>query len=65
MSTPNELSQAVIWERSYSRNFPLRPLQISLHLLGGLHPILEVGAGGLETALCAGLQFEQFAVFGV
>jgi len=43
----------------------LRPVQIPLDLLGGLHAVGEVGTRALETPLRECLQLEQFAVFGV
>ncbi len=43
----------------------LRPVQIALDLLGGLHAVGEIGARAFETALGERLQFEQFAVFRV
>ncbi len=43
----------------------LRPVQIALDLLGGLHAVGEVGAGAFKTPLRKGLQLEQLAVFGV
>lgn len=43
----------------------LRPVQIPLHLLGGVHAVCEIRSRGFETALGEGLEFEQFAVFRI
>ena len=43
----------------------LRPLQIPLYLLGGLHAVRKVSLHGCEPRPRARLQLEEFAVFGV
>lgn len=46
-------------------NTLLRPVQIPLHLLSGLHAVGEIRTRAFKASLSERLQFEEFTVFGV